>query len=269
MAARGAGSALLRALRAGAVGAGCSSSGAAAATGGGARDALHSTPAAGRPQQQQQQQQQQQHHQQQQQQQQQHHHQQHHQHQQRRWRASQAAPPETGDKEMVAQAPPAGEGQQAGGSDARAPPGGGDSDWTEVVDQATGAPRPRAPQGTLGGWPPAPTAPAHCTRRARPLRAPHACCARADPRPAPPPRPPLPAARAGRSYWWNESTGETTELDAARPRARFHSSGFAGAGDARFQDGWREPLDADHTFFYSAVGALTGLAAGWATQFFH
>ena len=79
-----------------------------------------------------------------------------------------------------------------------------------------------------------------------------------------------PSAPAGQTYFWNESTGETTELGEPRPTSRFRDSGFRGAGDdARFQDGWREPPDRDRTYTYSAIGALNGVAAGWATQYFH
>jgi hypothetical protein len=71
------------------------------------------------------------------------------------------------------------------------------------------------------------------------------------------------------TYFWNESTGETTELGEPRPKSRFRDSSFRGAADARFQEGWREPPDADNTYTYSMMGAAIGFTAGWATQFFH
>ncbi|GBF94494.1 hypothetical protein Rsub_07028 [Raphidocelis subcapitata] len=75
--------------------------------------------------------------------------------------------------------------------------------------------------------------------------------------------------QTGQTYFWNESTGETTELGEPRPRARFRDSSFPGGGDARFQEGWREPPGSDRTHAYSAIGAIIGLTAGWATQFLH
>jgi hypothetical protein len=73
----------------------------------------------------------------------------------------------------------------------------------------------------------------------------------------------------GQGYWWNESTGETTDIGEPRPSARFRDQAFRGAGDARFQEGWREPPEADNTVKYSLLGALMGFTAGWGTQYFH
>jgi hypothetical protein len=78
-----------------------------------------------------------------------------------------------------------------------------------------------------------------------------------------------PTPQTGGSYYWNESTGETTAIGEPRPKTRFRDTSFGGAGDARFQDGWREPPDADSTFFYSGMGFAVGLLAGIGTQYFH
>ena len=74
---------------------------------------------------------------------------------------------------------------------------------------------------------------------------------------------------AGQTYFWNESTGETTELGEPRPKTRFRDQSFRGANDARFQEGWRELPDRDRTYIYSLIGVAVGITAGWATQFMH
>lgn len=144
---------------------------------------------------------------------------------------------------------------------------GAEAEWTEVVDQATGEPREGG--GEREG-------PARLSSRRQ-----EAARQEAARRPATKQRAKAQPTNKrnkqhhrhrhhqGRSYWWNESTGETTDLDAPRPKQRFHRSGFAGAADARFQDGWREPPDANRTIAISFFGAVVGVAAGWATQFLH
>lgn len=56
---------------------------------------------------------------------------------------------------------------------------------------------------------------------------------------------------------------------ATPPPSPRHAPPRCRSGDARFQDGWREPPDADRTYTYSFIGALVGVTAGWATQYFH
>jgi hypothetical protein len=75
--------------------------------------------------------------------------------------------------------------------------------------------------------------------------------------------------RSGRTYYWNESTGETTEIGEPRPKSRFRNQSFRGADDARFQDGWREPPGEDRTYVYSLMGIGIGIGASWATRFLH
>ncbi|KAI8469696.1 MAG: hypothetical protein J3K34DRAFT_422884 [Monoraphidium minutum] len=76
--------------------------------------------------------------------------------------------------------------------------------------------------------------------------------------------------QTGHTYFWNESTGETTELGEPRPKTRFRDRSFRGAAaDARFQEGWREPPGVDRTYIYSLIGIGVGIGAGWATQFLH
>jgi hypothetical protein len=100
---------------------------------------------------------------------------------------------------------------------------------------------------------------------------------------------------SGKSYWWNQQTGQTTDLGSARPAVRFWSrpgggggggSGGASAGgagaaaegggddydDPHFRDGqgvWREPPGRDRTWTYSVIGVGIGMAAGWLTQYIH
>lgn len=80
---------------------------------------------------------------------------------------------------------------------------------------------------------------------------------------------PLCPPAPGQTYFWNESTGETTQLGEPRPKTRFRDQGWSGAGDPRFQEGWREPPGKDLTYFYSLMGIAIGIGAGWATRFFH
>lgn len=76
--------------------------------------------------------------------------------------------------------------------------------------------------------------------------------------------------KSGQPYYWNQKTGETTELGEARPKTRFRDQEWEqAAGSGPFQEGWREPPGRDHTYFYSVVGVGIGVAAGWFTQYLH
>lgn len=212
--------------------------------------------------------------------------------QQARGAASSSAPPPpeapVAESQVVTQPPPPGSEQ---GSTGPRPAAAGDSDWVEVVEESTGEEqtvavrleRAHAARRVLAGGLERPWGLRRWGRRnkeqthalpsckhALSFKSPTTAalakrCSSYWPRrhPCPPPAP------TGRSYWWNESTGETTELDEPRPKTRFRGGTFSGAGDARFQEGWREPTDKEKTMQYSALGALIGLTAGWATQFFH
>lgn len=71
------------------------------------------------------------------------------------------------------------------------------------------------------------------------------------------------------------AAGETTDLGAAKPKSRFskeHYEGYEGGEpfeQQAFQEGWRESPQPDRTFFYTSMGVLVGVFAGWATQFMH
>ncbi|KAF8066352.1 ARR1 [Scenedesmus sp. PABB004] len=68
----------------------------------------------------------------------------------------------------------------------------------------------------------------------------------------------------GGTYYWNQKTGETTELGEPRPSSRFRDSSWEQAGGTGpFQEGWREPPGADHTYYYSFMGVCVGVLAGW------
>jgi hypothetical protein len=98
---------------------------------------------------------------------------------------------------------------------------------------------------------------------------------------------------SGKSYWWNQQTGQTTDLGASRPGERFwrrpagpsagggdDDGGGGGSGgggayddsDPHFRDAqgvWREPPGRDRTWTYSVIGVGIGMAAGWLTQYIH
>jgi hypothetical protein len=98
---------------------------------------------------------------------------------------------------------------------------------------------------------------------------------------------------SGKSYWWNQQTGQTTDLGASKPSERFWRrpapAAGSGAGDDDGDDGgargsgyddsdphfrdaqgvWREPPGRDKTWSYSVIGVGIGMAAGWLTQYIH
>ena len=91
---------------------------------------------------------------------------------------------------------------------------------------------------------------------------------------------------SGKSYWWNQQTGQTTDLGASKPSERFWRrpapAAGSGAGDDDGDDGgargsgyddsdphfrdaqgvWREPPGRDKTWSYSVIGVGIGMAAG-------
>lgn len=77
--------------------------------------------------------------------------------------------------------------------------------------------------------------------------------------------------KSGQTYYWNEKTGETTELGEPRPKTRFKDQEWeqTARNSGPFQEGWREPPGRDHTYFYSVVGVGIGIAAGWFCQYLH
>eukprot|EP00878_Enallax_costatus_P007300 GHUV01007646.1.p1 GENE.GHUV01007646.1~~GHUV01007646.1.p1 ORF type:complete len:143 (+),score=16.66 GHUV01007646.1:195-623(+) len=76
--------------------------------------------------------------------------------------------------------------------------------------------------------------------------------------------------KSGQPYYWNQKTGETTDLGEPRPKSRFRNRDWEQAGSSGpFQDGWREPLAPDKTYFYSFLGVGIGVVAGWFTQYTH
>ncbi|KAF6265428.1 hypothetical protein COO60DRAFT_955386 [Scenedesmus sp. NREL 46B-D3] len=77
--------------------------------------------------------------------------------------------------------------------------------------------------------------------------------------------------KSGQPYYWNQKTGETTDLGEPRPSSRFRDRDWqeAAAGSGPFQEGWREPPGRDLTYLYSMVGTGIGVAVGWASQYMH
>lgn len=79
--------------------------------------------------------------------------------------------------------------------------------------------------------------------------------------------------KTGRTYYWNQKTGETTELGEPMPKTRFRSSSEehdeAYEGASSLPQGWREPVEPDRTFYYATLGVGIGILAGWASQFMH
>jgi len=83
----------------------------------------------------------------------------------------------------------------------------------------------------------------------------------------------------GQTYYWNQKTGQTTELNDPRPHGWRHgdggSSGQEGGaagggpkGPGGFVDPRAEAPLEDKTGTYAAVGAAMGVFLGWASQFF-
>ncbi|KAF5829490.1 hypothetical protein DUNSADRAFT_15999 [Dunaliella salina] len=80
----------------------------------------------------------------------------------------------------------------------------------------------------------------------------------------------------GQTYYWNQKTGQTTELNDPRPHGWRHSSGGSsdqgnatgGGGPRGFVDPRAEAPLEDKTGTYAAVGAGMGVFLGWASQFF-
>lgn len=74
----------------------------------------------------------------------------------------------------------------------------------------------------------------------------------------------------GQTYWWNESTGETTALGEPKPQ----SKGGQGSGSQSQEtaqptyNSRAEPQLPDRTGTYAAIGAVSGVFFGWASQFF-
>lgn len=78
--------------------------------------------------------------------------------------------------------------------------------------------------------------------------------------------------KTDRPYWWNQRTGETTELGEPRPTSRFHNAEWeeaARGSSGPFQDGWREPPGRDRTYLYSLIGSVIGITMGWLAQYTH
>ncbi|WIA22867.1 hypothetical protein OEZ86_009813 [Tetradesmus obliquus] len=78
--------------------------------------------------------------------------------------------------------------------------------------------------------------------------------------------------KSGQPYYWNQKTGETTELGEPKPNSRFRDGSWqeaASGSSGPFQEGWREPPGRDLTYLYSMFGVAIGVAVGWASQYMH
>jgi hypothetical protein len=152
----------------------------------------------------------------------------------------------------------------------------GSSEWVEVTDKSSGVWGRRRLEGgrrcVLTG--PAVAVGAACRHPFAPFHSP--------PLPlAPLPSPCLPPCLLGQPYWWNPSTGETTDLGEPRPEGRLReerpaADGAPAAAAAAAPPppqpgaqplGQRARAPRDMTYVYSAAGILTGMVAGWATQY--
>lgn len=76
---------------------------------------------------------------------------------------------------------------------------------------------------------------------------------------------------SGKTYFWNQQTGETTELGAPKPAddngRDSGTHGGSGQGTESASDRTESPLP-DRTGFYAATGAVVGAVLGWGSQFF-
>ena len=78
---------------------------------------------------------------------------------------------------------------------------------------------------------------------------------------------------SGKTYFWNQATGETTELGAPKPAddkghsSDSHQSSQGQGGTETAGDRTEAPLP-DRTGFYAASGAVIGAVLGWGSQFF-
>ena len=78
---------------------------------------------------------------------------------------------------------------------------------------------------------------------------------------------------SGKTYFWNQQSGETTELGAPKPADDQRSDSGSQGGSSGHQgtetanDRSESPLP-DRTGYYAATGALVGAVLGWASHFF-
>jgi hypothetical protein len=75
---------------------------------------------------------------------------------------------------------------------------------------------------------------------------------------------------SGKTYFWNQKTGETTELGAPKPADDQGHGGSSGSGhqETETANDRSEASLPDRTGFYAATGALVGAVLGWGSQFF-
>mmetsp|Transcript_26452 Transcript_26452/g.57712 ORF Transcript_26452/g.57712 Transcript_26452/m.57712 type:complete len:164 (-) Transcript_26452:473-964(-) len=77
---------------------------------------------------------------------------------------------------------------------------------------------------------------------------------------------------SGQIYYWNERTGETTQLGDPKPRSRRSEGGSSGGQSGQGATGERFDPSAeshmpDRTGTYAAMGAFIGAFLGWVSQF--
>lgn len=79
--------------------------------------------------------------------------------------------------------------------------------------------------------------------------------------------------KTGQTYYWNQQTGETTDLGESKPTTRYKNPEYEKQEDfAGYNPNirtFKEPPLPDRTAQYTLLGITLGVLAGWATQYMH